>query len=156
MRIDFLCGTSHVRVHALGWGWRSLLALFYFRDLCRYFTNHLLESIHVWAFSAIHGRLPPDTFIHRSTRRRGAQGQSLGQFCIFFLLRIIWKWATGTLLWWLSPLLFQTLELMTQGGATGQNLGHHKKAILFFILQTFIGINPTWAFDLWQASTGQV
>ena len=28
-----------------------------FSDLCRYFTNHLLENTHIWAISTMHGWL---------------------------------------------------------------------------------------------------
>ena len=44
----------------------TLNVLFYFSDLCRYFTNHLLENIHIWATGTctIHGKLPLDSFRH--------------------------------------------------------------------------------------------
>ena len=35
-----------------------------FSDLCKSFTNHLLESIYILAFGTIHGRFPVDSFRH--------------------------------------------------------------------------------------------
>ena len=36
----------------------------YFSDLCSYFTDHLLESFHIWKFGTIHGTLILDNFRH--------------------------------------------------------------------------------------------
>ena len=38
-----------------------------FSDLCRYFSDHLLENIYIWAIGAIYDRLPLDILRHSGT-----------------------------------------------------------------------------------------
>ena len=54
-----------------------------FADLCRYFINHLLERIHIWAIDTIHSTAS-DTWVH-------APGLDRGQILahLFFLFHII-------------------------------------------------------------------
>ena len=47
----FLSVTSDLRVHDPGLGEKNVKVVFHFSILSRYFTNHLLENIHIWAIS---------------------------------------------------------------------------------------------------------
>ena len=102
--------------------------LFYFSDLCRYFTDHLLESIHIWTFGTIHCRLPLIKLqTLESVPQGGARGQNLGNPGIY---------AVGTIYGMLPLDKFR--QLQTQVHARGWGSRSNSRTYFLSLNESFI------------------